>query len=191
MRLAQICRKEEPLWQCGAMPSVSEFRSEYDLPESLRELVRPIDDTTDLGGALRVAGDGAVALAQGSAAAGLVVARKGVEVSKELAARARRAREEASPLIKAATEKALVDKRRREDHLDATGSTESAVHHRCPRRRRPRRCRLLPQSSPVFPARGAGAAAVAAGRHRQRAHRQLIHEGRTGHILADRAMAKL
>ncbi|HET8993521.1 MAG TPA: hypothetical protein VFN32_06960 [Rhodococcus sp. (in: high G+C Gram-positive bacteria)] len=92
------------------MPSVSEFRSEYDLPESLRELVRPIDDTTDLGGALRVAGDGAVALAQGSAAAGLVVARKGVEVSKELAARARRAREEASPLIKAATEKALADK---------------------------------------------------------------------------------
>ncbi|MEE2057938.1 hypothetical protein [Rhodococcus artemisiae] len=92
------------------MTSVSESLSDSALPESVRDLVRPIDDTTNLGGALRVAGDGAVALAQGSAAAGLVVARKGVEASKELAARARRAREEASPLIKAATEKALADK---------------------------------------------------------------------------------
>lgn len=98
------------MWQCGAMTSVSESLSDSALPESVRDLVRPIDDTTNLGGALRVAGDGAVALAQGSAAAGLVVARKGVEASKELAARARRAREEASPLIKAATEKALADK---------------------------------------------------------------------------------
>lgn len=97
------------MWQCGAMTSVSESLSDSAVPESVRDLVRPIGDTTNLGGALRVAGDGAVALAQGSAAAGLVVARKGVEVSRELAARARRAREEASPLIKAATEKALAE----------------------------------------------------------------------------------
>lgn len=98
------------MWQCGAMTSVSESVSKSALPESVRNLVRPIDDTTNLGGALRVAGDGAVALAQGSAAAGLVVARKSVDASKELAAHARRAREEVSPLIKAATEKARAEK---------------------------------------------------------------------------------
>lgn len=98
------------MWQCGAMSSVSESLSGSAFSESVRDLVPPIDDSTNLVGALRVAGDGAVALAQGSAAAGLVVARKGVEVSRELAAHARRARQEASPLIKAATEKALTDK---------------------------------------------------------------------------------
>jgi hypothetical protein len=110
MRVPRFCREDEPVWQCGAMTSVSESLSERALPDSVRNLVRPIDDTTDLGGALRVAGDGAVALAQGSAAAGLVVARKSVDASKELAARARRAREEVSPLIKAAAEKALAEK---------------------------------------------------------------------------------
>ncbi|MGN5237676.1 hypothetical protein [Rhodococcus sp. SJ-3] len=89
---------------------MSESLSGSAFSESVRDLVPPIDDTTNLVGALRVAGDGAVALAQGSAAAGLVVARKGVEVSRELAAHARRAREEASPLIKSAAEKALADK---------------------------------------------------------------------------------
>lgn len=74
------------------MTSVSNSRTDVAVPD----LAHPIDDTSSLGGALRVAGEGAVALAQGSTAAGLFVARKGIDVTKELAARARRAREEAA-----------------------------------------------------------------------------------------------
>ncbi|NLV79029.1 MAG: hypothetical protein GXY65_06715 [Rhodococcus sp.] len=74
------------------MTSVSESRPD----SAAADLVHPIDDTSSLGGALRVAGEGAVALAQGSTAAGLFVARKGIDVTKDLAARARRARQEAA-----------------------------------------------------------------------------------------------
>lgn len=105
------------MWHCMTMTSVSESRADGVLPA----LVHPIDESTNLGGALRVAGEGAVALAQGSTAAGLFVARKGVEVTKELAARARRARKEAAqrardeavPLLKSVAGEAPRERSRR------------------------------------------------------------------------------
>lgn len=78
------------------MTSVSESR----IGSVLSDLVHPLPEENSLGGALRVAGEGAVALTQGSTAAGILVARKGIEVTRELAARARRAREDAAPLLK-------------------------------------------------------------------------------------------
>lgn len=47
----------------------------------LPAFVRRHDESGDLAGALRVAGEGALALAQGSSAAGLFAARKGLDVA--------------------------------------------------------------------------------------------------------------
>ncbi|MEU5841104.1 hypothetical protein [Rhodococcus sp. NPDC047139] len=66
--------------------------------------VRRQDESGDLAGALRVAGEGAVALAQGSSAAGLFAARKGLDVAGGLATAASRAAAERRP-GKAATER--------------------------------------------------------------------------------------
>ncbi|AHD23835.1 hypothetical protein Y013_16635 [Rhodococcus pyridinivorans SB3094] len=57
----------------------------------LPAFVRRHDESGNLAGALRVAGEGAVALAQGSSAAGLFAARKGLDVAGELLSVARRA----------------------------------------------------------------------------------------------------
>lgn len=56
----------------------TEFSNTDDAPSI--DLVHPPKETTSLGGALRVAGDGAAALARGSLAAGFVLARKGAEL---------------------------------------------------------------------------------------------------------------
>ncbi|WP_213932914.1 hypothetical protein [Rhodococcus sp. B50] len=56
----------------------------------LPAFVRRHDESGNLAGALRVAGEGAVALAQGSSAAGLFAARKGLDVAGGLLTAARR-----------------------------------------------------------------------------------------------------
>lgn len=69
---------------------------------SLPSLVYPLEQTSSLGGALHVAGEGAIALAQGSATVGMLLGRKALELTKELVTQARRARENGVPLLKAA-----------------------------------------------------------------------------------------
>ncbi|MEZ5152005.1 hypothetical protein [Rhodococcus zopfii] len=54
-------------------------------------LVHPLKESTNLGGALHVVGQGALALAQGSSSAALCVARRSVDLAKSVASRARRA----------------------------------------------------------------------------------------------------
>ncbi len=63
---------------------------------SLPDLVNPLVRSGNLHDALHVAGDGAVALAQGSAAAGLLLTRQGLEVTKNLVDRAQEVRREKS-----------------------------------------------------------------------------------------------
>ncbi|MEE2032254.1 hypothetical protein [Rhodococcus chondri] len=68
-------------------------------------LVYPPKESGNLGAALRVAGDGAVALAQGSTAAGLLVTRKGLEFARDVAGPALRARKETALLKSVVSEK--------------------------------------------------------------------------------------
>ena len=61
---------------------------------SLPDLVYPLAQDGSLSDALHVAGDGAVTLAQGSAAAGILLTRQGLELTKNLVDRAQEVRRE-------------------------------------------------------------------------------------------------
>jgi len=53
-------------------------------------LVNPLKESTSIGGALQVVGQGALALAHGSLSAGLLVARRSADAAKTVLSRARR-----------------------------------------------------------------------------------------------------
>jgi len=66
---------------------------------SLPDLVYPLARSGSLSDALHVAGDGAATLAQGSAAAGILLTRQGVELTKNFVDRAQEVRREKSAAL--------------------------------------------------------------------------------------------
>lgn len=108
------------------------------------DLVHPPKQTTSLGGALRVAGDGAAALAQGSLAAGILLARKSaglVETAMDRTTRRPRALVDVATQASVSSGGAVKSKRRRRALLlfGAVGAVAAggAVFYRSSHREHP------------------------------------------------------
>ncbi|MFD3809572.1 hypothetical protein [Rhodococcus sp. NPDC058639] len=121
---------------------------------SLPDLVYPLAQTGSLSDALHVAGEGAVTLAQGSAAAGLVLSRQGLELTKNVVERVQDARREKAAL--AAAPRRRTAPRPGRKALVTTGALAAVVLGALAlyRSRRPAHPPIAPEPPRVRPAAG-------------------------------------